>query len=167
MIFISRDVQFCEHICPFSNLQLDSKLFFPISSFTPDSSIDSATLHIPSSSSSSSPQSYASFSPSFLLVSPPPSTPIIRKSNRESKRLAYLNDFVYNHVFLTNISDTCLAQPAHSSTFSFGALSLQNQHLLGSISAYSEPTSFKQASLDPNWQFAMQKEIIALEENNT
>lgn len=171
-VFISRDVHFFEHIFTFSTLQSDSEPTFAIPSFIPDTSTDSPNPHIPSPASPLSPQlssssSNPSLSPSSLPISLPSSTPILRKSHRECKKPAYLNDFVCSHVFLTNISDTCLAQPVHFSTFSFGSLSLQNQHLLSSISAHSEPTSFKQANLDPNWRTAMEKEIATLEENNT
>lgn len=74
----------------------------------------------------------------------------LRRSTRNTKIPTHLNDFICNHVYLTNVSDTCFSQPAQPSTFSFGALSLQNQHLLGSISTIVEPTSFEQACLDPN-----------------
>lgn len=170
-IFISRDVKFFEHIFSFSTSPSDSTPIFPIPSFVPDSPNDSSNPHVLSPNPTSSPRpsvpSNSPLSPSSLPISIPSPTPILRKSHRDCKRPAYLDDFVCNHVVLTNISDTCFTQAIDSSTFSFGALSLQNQHLLNSISAHSEPTNFHQANMDPNWRLAMEKEIAALEINDT
>ncbi|XP_059295665.1 uncharacterized protein LOC132049003 [Lycium ferocissimum] len=90
-----------------------------------------------------------------------------RQSTRTHKRPSYLDDFICNHVYLTDVSSNCFTQPSQPSTFSFGDLSLQNQHLLSYTATITEPTSFKQASMNPGWLQAMDKEISALQDNDT
>lgn len=75
-------------------------------------------------------------------VSTPHNTPLLRKSSRESKLPVHLNDYVCNHIFLTDLTDFYLALPPKPQVCSFGALSPQNQYLINSISGISEPSSY-------------------------
>lgn len=59
-------------------------------------------------------------------VSTPHNTPLLRKSSRESKLPVHLNDYVCNHIFLTDLTDFYLALPPKPQVCSFGALSPQN-----------------------------------------
>ncbi|XP_057249409.1 uncharacterized protein LOC130590847 [Beta vulgaris subsp. vulgaris] len=73
--------------------------------------------------------------------------PAIRHSNRVTKPPLKLQDFV------------CPTIPTASTSKFFSATS--------SSSSLSEPTSYAQACLIPEWQDAMDKEILALEKNDT
>ncbi|XP_070029595.1 uncharacterized protein [Nicotiana sylvestris] len=96
-----------------------------------------------------------------------PSIQEIRKSTRTHKTPAYLQDYVSNSVFLTNLTASCFSAPILSTILPFFTLSLTNQSMLNSISYIIEPTSYSQASLHPGWQEAMTKEFEALELNKT
>nr|XP_016483383.1 PREDICTED: uncharacterized protein LOC107804081 [Nicotiana tabacum] len=107
-----------------------------------------------------------SFSPSSIstpiLIPPPP----VRISDRVTQKQAYLNDYICNNIYLSDLS-SCLSKPLKPNAFSFHALSIDNHHLLQSISTTSEPSSYLQASIHPGWKKAMDAEISALEINNT
>ncbi|XP_075108915.1 uncharacterized protein LOC142180748 [Nicotiana tabacum] len=96
-----------------------------------------------------------------------PSIQEIRKSSRTHKTPAYLQDYVCNSVFLTNLTASCFSTPILLTILPFSALSLTNQSMLNSMSYIIEPTSYSQAALHPGWQEAMAKEFEALELNKT
>lgn len=148
-VFVSRDAHFFEIIFPFPTLQSDSQSIFSVPNFIPETSVEppiSSTAPMSSPTTSSFPERFSSPTPYIPPLSPDPisnHTPEIRKSHRVNKRPTYLNDYICNHVYFSNVSDSYFVQPVDSPTFAFEAMSLQNQHLLGSISAITEPTSFK------------------------
>ncbi|XP_070022392.1 uncharacterized protein [Nicotiana sylvestris] len=140
-----------------------SPSFFPtlsttqLSSSSPSNTSKCPTSHTPTNitltPSKSTHVSYPSysftriFSPSSITtrtpipVHPPP----VRKFDRVSQKPPYLDDYICNNIFLSNLS-SCLSKPLNPTASSFGALSMNNQHLLTSISSISEPTNYLQAS---------------------
>lgn len=54
-----------------------------------------------------------------------------------------------------------------SNFFSYARLSLAQRSFLVVISGQTKPTSYDQATHEPNWQQAMTAEITAMEQNNT
>lgn len=92
---------------------------------------------------------------------------LIRKSSRPHIPLAYLNDYIFNSLHLTNVSTSCFLTPVTPHFVSFSGLSSTNQHMLNSLSNLHEPISFTQEPHHPWWQDAMAKEIEALELNKT
>lgn len=82
-----------------------------------------------------------------------PLDPPLRRSNRITKQPAYLTDYdcstKHQSSALVNLVSSNFLSPSHLV-------------LLSSISSYSEPSSYIEASKDPNWVLAMKKEIDAL-----
>ncbi|XP_019227760.1 PREDICTED: uncharacterized protein LOC109209047 [Nicotiana attenuata] len=102
---------------------------------------------IPPSSDTHSPL----YSPVPILSNSPIPIPLppIRKSKRITQKPAYLNDYVCNTIILSDLTSSYFIQPSKPSVFSFGALSLNNQKVLQTLSTTSEPNSFAQASAHP------------------
>lgn len=48
---------------------------------------------------------------------------------------------------------------------SYGSFASSHQHFVNNFSSTSEPTTYAQASKDPKWVEAMNKELLALESN--
>nr|XP_009788320.1 PREDICTED: uncharacterized protein LOC104236139 [Nicotiana sylvestris] len=141
---------------------------------SPSSSSQVPAPSTPSNITLTSSESNPSYSPilSRSLSHSPTSTPIpippppVRKYDRVTQKPAYLNDYICNIIYLSDLS-SCLSKPLKPTAFSFNALSMKNQHLLTSISSISEPRSYLQVSTHPGWKKAMDAEISALELNHT
>nr|XP_016473711.1 PREDICTED: uncharacterized protein LOC107795559 [Nicotiana tabacum] len=103
--------------------------------------------------------------PSSSITIPIPPLPI-RKSERISQQPSYLNDYVCNNIFLSDITSSYFNHASHPIALSFGALSLNNQNILRSVCSVSEPHSYAQAFQDVGWRQAMEAELAALELNN-
>ncbi|KAL2239042.1 UNVERIFIED_CONTAM: Retrovirus-related Pol polyprotein from transposon RE2 [Sesamum indicum] len=143
---VSRDVQFYEHIFPFSasvSQEQPSPCPLPVTSPFIDTSVPAqiepvtvSPLPEPSSSTSNSPP---------LHNSPP------RRSARISKRPTWLNDFVCSAHHPTSLHSN---NPAYVS-------------FVASLSVLQEPNSFSEAVQHKEWKEAMDFELQALEANNT
>nr|XP_016476453.1 PREDICTED: flocculation protein FLO11-like [Nicotiana tabacum] len=77
--------------------------------------------------------------------------PVPRRSSRETQWPRHFKDYSCNNIFLTQFTDSCLAQPAKPN----------------SISKVQEPVNYSQAFMHLGWQKAMYSEIAALQENHT
>ncbi|XP_074378507.1 uncharacterized protein LOC141720052 [Apium graveolens] len=146
-ILVSRDIKFHEKKISFHMSKLPSvpvtKLFLP--THTPldtNSYIDLPDVffqHNPSPSTDST---------IHASNIPPVIEPVIRRSSRQIYKPSHLQDYVCNLV-------------------TFEALPKDYRALLLHTSSIKEPSSYAQASLDPNWVRAMQLELTALANNNT
>ena len=117
----------------------------PIASNSP--SVPNSVIH---ASNHGSHSETTSSIPSHNLSDPPPNTnlvPIIRHSTRQSKPPAKLQNYI------------CPTLPS-SSSHSFSVSSSPPSPIV-------EPFSYKQACLVPEWRDAMNKELSALENNDT
>jgi len=187
-VSVSRDVYFYENQYPFASTTTPTDSFFPVTSSL-EHSVDSSSEHIkdepvipssplpslptfsnPSNSStlpSTSGTSSISQPRSFPYSPLPISLPEVRKSTRTHNPPSYLQEYVCNSVFLTDLTNSCFNAPIQPMVLPFTALSPINQSILNSTSYLVEPTSYSQASLHPGWQEAMEKELEALELNKT
>ena len=100
-----------------------------------------------------------------MPISPPPDLPILRRSTRPYHPPAYLSNYSCN---------TVSTKPASglpydiSNVISYSHLGPQFSSFVMVVSSIpSEPVSFSQAIKYPEWRAAMDKEIEALELNNT
>ncbi|CAM8893240.1 unnamed protein product [Rhodiola kirilowii] len=82
----------------------------------------------------------------------------VRRSTRVPKPSVLLKDFV--------CSSTSVKYPIEHFV-NYTQCSSQHKHYILQNSSVPEPTSFSQANKDPLWQTAMQKELSALQSNNT
>ncbi|CAM8961061.1 unnamed protein product [Rhodiola kirilowii] len=85
----------------------------------------------------------------------------VRRSQRHVKRPGWLKDYQCNALLNTSSPHSMDKQ------VTYGHCSPAHAHFLGLISLHKEPTSYIQASKDELWRTAMQKEITALEHNQT
>lgn len=80
----------------------------------------------------------ASASSPTVISRPQPTIPIppppLRFSERISQNPTYLNDYVCNNIFFSDLTSSCFHHVSHPKVFSFGALSLDNQAIFKSIS---------------------------------
>lgn len=167
-VYSSTDVVFHEHIFPYHHIKssnpdpLPHPLFFSHSysspepyipqTSSPSNTVNSHSIHTSSPSSSLSPSSPSHSSPSTsdssfqdsnIVPASPPPPPLIRRSNRPHQPPEYLSDYVCH---------TATAPPSHWCNFvSFNVLPSQFQSHINNLTTYTEPTSYTQASLDPNW----------------
>ncbi|GJY31976.1 ribonuclease H-like domain-containing protein [Tanacetum coccineum] len=84
-------------------------------------------------------------------------TPGVRRSNRQSKLLAKLNDYVLNSNMKYGIEKFV----------SYSSLKGSNLCFATTLNKFVEPTCLSEALFDPNWVDAMNSEIEALNRNNT
>ena len=187
-IKISRDVDFHESHFPFHNkvssIPSTNLFYLPsITSFTtleyqdiPDiftfpfhstSSTENDIIDISSTSETSYLQTNISSEPSSPSLNTPTITsshqqvheqqiPPLRRTSRLSKPSAYLADYKCNTV----TKHWC-------NLVSFAQLHNQHHAYLTTSSIISEPTTYSQAATDPLWNEAMNKELSALQENQT
>ncbi|KAF5812650.1 putative RNA-directed DNA polymerase [Helianthus annuus] len=84
----------------------------------------------------------------------------------------HLNDFVVNlppsvdHTHPASTQDASTVYPS-AHYISYNNFSSNHKRFLAAITTSVEPKNFKQAMQDPKWVEAMQREIQALEQNNT
>ncbi|XP_073119656.1 uncharacterized protein [Henckelia pumila] len=88
----------------------------------------------------------------------------LRKSSRFTRPPAWSKDYICSHSTMANSSSK---QYDIFQSLSYTKCSPEYQSFLASISAVSEPKSFKDAASDPKWREAMDAEIAALEANKT
>jgi hypothetical protein len=91
-----------------------------------------------------------------------------RKSTRASNRHVWLKDFVTS-MSTTSTTNFCSTQPQYPL---FGKIDFKDMPppfiaFLANVFAQIEPTSYSQASKDKGWVEGMDKEIKALEVNDT
>jgi len=172
-VFISRDVKFHEDVFPFETTSSPSTSNFPFPSHIPfPDYADPPSTCFPASSSNPPTPDPPHIPISCDLTSPtdPHSTisPDLppRRSVRPSKPPSYLQDFICNSILLPDVTNSCFVHPTSPTSFSFGALSLPNQHIFHSLSTVIEPNSFGEASQHPGWTKAMKDEIAALQLNH-
>nr|XP_016476676.1 PREDICTED: uncharacterized protein LOC107798213 [Nicotiana tabacum] len=121
-----------------------------INQSSPSSLLTSSPAQLSPLSQHSSPSHSPSSTSHHPFSSPVPNSLLpIRKSERVTKFPEHLKDYVCNNIYLTDVSSACFTQLSQPSSFSFTALSFQNQQLLKSIAIVTEPTRFTQASLHP------------------
>nr|GEU40736.1 hypothetical protein [Tanacetum cinerariifolium] len=101
--------------------------------------------------------------PHFQNIPPAPA----RKSSRTSTRLAWMKDFVTKAT--TGSVAFFLRQPQYPLFGKADFVGLPTSHItfLANVFAHSEPHSYRQAMTDKGWVEAMNKELQALEKNNT
>lgn len=172
-LFVNRHVVFKEDLFPFKDLKTSSDPIFPVLILACPDTYSTDTCANPSIPLTDTPPT--SVDPPTTLLSQPqeltlanltssptdiPSSVPLRKSSRQSKPPLWLQDFV--------------TQPkSHTCTFplsnymSYDHLSPSHLHALSAHSVVYEPSSYKEAALDPQWVHAMQLEIAALEANDT
>lgn len=160
--FVSRDTVFHENIFPMNTFSSKSYAQ-PIPLFMPscDQSCDDifitsqdtpqSPLHSPTSSSS-----YFSPSNSFFETESP--SPIVpqRRSTRVTKQPVWLDSYV--NTFQPNANMVQVTKQFIKPQFSC---------LLASLTKTQDPVSFKQAVQHKHWVNAMNRELAALEENQT
>ncbi|KAL0297014.1 UNVERIFIED_CONTAM: Retrovirus-related Pol polyprotein from transposon RE1 [Sesamum radiatum] len=95
------------------------------------------------------PSSVSNPAPTNLYIPPP------RRSQRESKQPAWLNDYVCHCT--CNSDSACIPSTFSPAHISFVAL----------LSSMQEPRTYYQASKDDKWVEAMNQELTALEKNDT
>ncbi|KAL0458674.1 UNVERIFIED_CONTAM: Retrovirus-related Pol polyprotein from transposon RE2 [Sesamum latifolium] len=160
--FTSRDVVFYESVYPFNDLSptsancplptiplsYDTRYSHPI----PPSTI-SAELPPPTDASSPATSSNSPSSNTELQARNVPTDTLpqpTRKSNRNTHKPGWLDDFVCHH-------NTCLLHSCNPAYMSFVA----------SLSILQEPKTYAEAAKYPEWRDAMTNELQALEQNGT
>ncbi|RVW48337.1 Retrovirus-related Pol polyprotein from transposon RE1 [Vitis vinifera] len=164
-ISVSRNVIFQESVFPFKLSQNNNSVasdFFsekvlpivPVS--TPSPSFDNSTSH-PNSPDSSSND-----------TSPHTTSHTTTRSFRVSQPPKYLSDYHCYLVSSTPHFDISNSTPYPlSDVISYNKLSLSFRAFSISISTITEPTTYAEAIVVPEWQHAMRAELQALESNNT
>lgn len=118
----------------------------------------------------------------------PDSIPLPRRSSRLRQTPSYLEEYHCQLALSSTVKPVVVSLPdSHLSTdsstpavshlagaaypisdfLSYANLSPSHQAFVLSVSTHSEPSSFKEAVVSPEWKAAMVKEIEALELNNT
>jgi len=88
----------------------------------------------------------------------------VRKSTRDRKTPAFLNDYYYN---LAGMIDTKKFKYPISDAISYRKLSQKHTRYSLALSANYEPRNYDKTKRNPKWYEAMAKEIEALTRNNT
>ncbi|CAM8878685.1 unnamed protein product [Rhodiola kirilowii] len=86
----------------------------------------------------------------------------IRKSTRTHKPPKWQTDYICN--LTTNIKTS---PHTLNTVISYNHCSSSHQHFLNQVTLHTEPKTYAQAVKNPVWEMAMNKEIKALEDNNT
>lgn len=90
-------------------------------------------------------------------------TEVITRSNRVSKLPSYLNDYICATSSIT-LPDFLYSI---NTVLSYSRVSSTHKNYITCMSSLKEPSSYLQASKDPDWRQAMQLEVDALERNQT
>ncbi|CAM8965547.1 unnamed protein product [Rhodiola kirilowii] len=192
-VLVSRNVIFYEEIFPYAEQQFSDKgtiintvkptvapildfhdtLFDDHCTSSPaENPVPTDIITSPGASIPDSFQDSASSSNNFFTTSEdssdPPATsnpihePVIplRKSVRSHKPPAWQKDYVVGSSYKTS---------PHSinKVLSYDHCSPAHKHFLGQVTLHKEPKTYSQAIKNPLWEAAMNKEIQALEHNNT
>jgi len=93
--------------------------------------------------------------------------PVIRKSTRSTKPLAYLKDFHCNVVVDIESKNSSLVKYPISSFVNYSKFSDNHKHFAFCISSIVEPKTYAQVVKHENWRKAMDDEINALVQTGT
>lgn len=170
-IVITHDVTFHENCFPFHNIVSPNShitMPFPVSDFSTLQFLVDFPITLPivqyasSLNDSSSPLSTGFHAPHSSSSSSSSSSSILpRRFAREHKSPTYLQDYICN-------SATSSFPFSHwCNLIAFNHLLIHSQAHIAPLQNFIEPTSYNQASQDPNWIAAMHKEINALTANHT
>jgi hypothetical protein len=133
------------------------------------------TTNSPISSNHPSPQttpsptpteSVSESSPILPSPSPTPAPPPLRTSTRTKQVPSKLKDFHYQ-LPKSTVHNTHNHKFHNIHYINYLNLCPSSLHLINNIDKHIEPTSFKQAIKNPKWVEAVNKEIVALEQNGT
>jgi len=182
-ILASRNVIFHKYVFPFHHLSDTdpstlppsvsdmSHIFFPAELNAPPSPIHNSPLHFSTNNSSSPPNSVgipsvSTQNESSLSTSSSSNIrhPDVRKSTRMHKPPTHLQDYVCS---LTTATTFPKSNTHWCNFVSFSSLLVVTQLFLSQPTTYFEPQNYEQASKDSNWVVAMNKELEALQANNT
>ncbi|PWA96217.1 hypothetical protein CTI12_AA041970 [Artemisia annua] len=98
---------------------------------------------------------------------PPPPPPPLRKSTRTSHLPQKLNDFQINLPYTRHTTQSFI-KFHHSKYINYHNIKARtHRHLIHNINSTVEPKSFTQASKNPRWKEAVDKELHALHLNHT
>ncbi|KAL0361708.1 UNVERIFIED_CONTAM: Retrovirus-related Pol polyprotein from transposon RE1 [Sesamum radiatum] len=161
---VSRDVQFYEHVFPYSQATssasscplplgfdpVDAAVPFPVPS--PTYSASSSPSSPTTTQSPPTPAPAPSNPSSVALQSSSTINPPLRKSTRTLTKPQWLNDFVCHTS--SSVPNVYHLTPAYA-------------YFIASLSTLQEPRTYKQAAQHQEWVDAMQQEILALEKNHT
>ncbi|GKA24642.1 retrovirus-related pol polyprotein from transposon TNT 1-94 [Tanacetum coccineum] len=183
-VFCSRDVSFQENVFPFkkdfissevpSNTQqwpmedvVSNEEFVPCS--VPHTSSDPVMPNTPSDYNVPSPTSdlpSSSAEPDMPIPEPMIST---RRSARTTVQPSWLKDFVTSKHKASSVVSAATNKPAYPLFQQADFQSYPDEYVasLANVMATSEPNSYSQAVNDPKWVEAMEKELKALETNDT
>ena len=158
-VLVSRDVIFYENCFPFDQQKHSSHLPLPLPiTDESDQFLHSFCLAVTGSQQvTPSQQNSAGTSipqPTMMLPTRKPTVQVpTRKSTRSHKSPSHLQDFICSNT-QTSCCNLVTMPPEHITC-------------LSTIEEFPEPSSYEQAAQHPGWVQAMQKEILALQTNNT
>lgn len=156
-VVVSRDVVFHEHVFPYKTIQDDVSAPIPLPVFDSDGSASNPVV-------SDSPDVFTKIN-SFDSCNEIVSSPVrrstqssladvpVRRSTRVKKQPQWLKNYIVG-----NASISCIPTVAHPAA---------NISLLANISRVQDPKTYKEACVLPHWVEAMNKEIEALQINQT
>jgi len=102
----------------------------------------------------------------LAMPTPEMDSPSIRRSNRISKPPSYLQDYVHSAHAEPSCFSTLTNLSMQPPILSSHCLSSTSQQLLDRLN-FTEPQSYAEAVLHPDWQVAMNKELQALQDTKT
>ncbi|PWA85644.1 reverse transcriptase, RNA-dependent DNA polymerase, Gag-polypeptide of LTR copia-type [Artemisia annua] len=138
----------------------------PITNTDPSPSTFNQHTDIPQSSKSSHNTPVTSTTIHSTPIPPPPPPPL-RKSTRQSHLPTKFQDFLVTHP-KTKHSTHFLIKYHHFKYNNYHNItSPKHRHFINNINKAVEPQSYTQASRDHRWRDAMDRELLALETNNT
>lgn len=168
--FVSRHVNFQKDIFPFKHLKATSNPIFSVFEFILPSDISptvNPAFDAPATDNTgvSSPNANVVDNTLSFVVAPSvssslPSISPSRRSNRHSRPLLWLQDFV------THPKGNTFSCPMSNQLY-YSHLSSAYRKVLQAYSVQCKPVLFKEAVAGPAWVKAIQLEIAALKNNNT
>ncbi|GJR01277.1 retrovirus-related pol polyprotein from transposon TNT 1-94 [Tanacetum coccineum] len=176
-VFCSRDVIFKEDIFPFKQSVLESSFPLPTSSSQPWTVYEKDEEQVPASQFVPTNQAETQEEPAYqaepiiqpkVLPQQEPAANNPRRSSRSSNKPSWLKDFVTPKASMTcSVPNTKQHVYPLFPSQDFESYPKDYVASLAHVLNATEPTTYKQVALDAKWVAAMNKELQALEDNET